>query len=65
MTQLCFILGCTEGDVRLVNTSGSTEGRVEICLNDEWGTVCNQTWTDTDADVVCRQLGFASNGNIL
>ena len=65
MTQLYFILGCTEGDVRLVNTSSSTEGRVEICLNDEWGTVCNQTWTDTDADVVCRQLGFASNGNIL
>ncbi len=33
-------------------------GRVDICFNNEWGTVCNQMWDDTDAGVVCRQLGF-------
>ena len=34
------------------------EGRLEICLNNEWGTVCNQMWNDTNAQVVCRQLGL-------
>ena len=34
-----------------------TEGLVEVCVNNEWGNVCNQTWDQHDADVVCRQLG--------
>ena len=38
------------------------EGRVEICLGDEWGTVCNQMWNANDSVVVCRQLGWVSAG---
>ena len=41
-----------------------TEGRIEICLDDEWGTVCDQMWSDTDAGVVCRQLGLTRAGII-
>ena len=55
-------IGCAEGEVRLVNGTSHAEGRVEICLSDEWGTVCDQMWDATDAGVVCRQLQYASIG---
>jgi len=54
---------CSDGDVRLVGGSDEYEGRVEVCINQAWGTVCNgrYSWTSSywgiaDGQVVCRQL---------
>ena len=49
---------CTNGDVRLNGGRIESEGRVEICFNNHWGTVCDDNWGEEDAQVVCRQLDF-------
>ena len=62
MLTTYITLGCTEGEVRLIGGSNDREGRVEICLRDEWGTVCDVMWNTNDAGVVCRQLGLSPTG---
>ena len=55
-------LGCHDEDVRLVEGSTALEGRVEICLNNAWSTVCSHGWSFEDARVVCRQIGLPIAG---
>ena len=59
-----LIKACPEGDVRLLEGSSSLEGRVEVCKNGAWGTVCDDGWGKVDATVVCRQLGLSVAGNV-
>ena len=47
-----------DGDIRLLGGVSDREGRVEVCLNQQWGTVCDQLWSNSDAQVVCRQLSL-------
>ena len=44
----------------MADGDSSYSGRVEIYRNGEWGTVCDDYWTDRTAQVVCQQLGFGS-----
>ena len=48
-----------EGAVRLVDGIVPYRGRVEFCVNGKWSTICSRYWWDnSDASVVCRQLGY-------
>ena len=54
------------GNLRLVdgaktdpgNNDNPSEGRLEVFYDGEWCTICDDYWTDEEADVSCRQLGF-------
>ena len=68
-TQLSFdpsivllLAHCANGDIRLRDGASPTEGRVEFCYNNQWGTVCDDVWSAEDAMVVCRQLGYPTSG---
>ena len=58
------IAPCTTG-LRLAGGNIPNEGRVEICMNNQWGTVCDDSWDSNDAAVVCWELGFPSQGQQL
>ena len=73
MTKLVFMLwhyqlnsynleSCTEGTVRLSGSSKTFLGRVEICLDLTWTTICDEHWDFKDAQVVCRELGYSPYG---
>ena len=59
---LLYTVLCHNGDIRLVNGATAFEGRVEICWNETWGTVCDGLWSTNDAQVACRQLGYSTTG---
>ena len=55
--------GCTSTALRLYDgdrSANNTEGDVEICYNNSWRPVCDDRWDKTDAEVACRQLGYAT-----
>lgn len=62
-----LLADCTEGSIRIAPSSSYSKliGWVEVCLNGVWGGVCSDFFNDSDATVVCRQLGYTPIGIVL
>ena len=57
----CYLAFCEDGTIRLRGYN-QTGGRVEVCVNGTWGTVCSDFWDNADASVTCTQLGYSRYG---
>ena len=51
---------CQDGDVQLSGGQIPNEGRVEVCFDGRWGTVSDDGWSISEAEVVCRQLNYTA-----
>ena len=58
-TGTVTISSIADGALRLVDGASEREGLLEVFHNGEWGTICDDYWTDDDGEVACRQLGFS------
>ena len=56
-----YLALCEDSTIRLQGGT-QTQGRVEVCVNRTWGTVCSDFWDNVDASVVCTQLGYSRYG---
>ena len=53
---------CQTGEVRLQGGLNVREGRVEVCINNAWGTVCSDQFGFKDAIVTCAHMNFSAEG---
>ena len=49
---------------KVTDESSTNQGKVEICVDETWGTICANNWGQFDATVACRQLGFSVENGI-
>ena len=49
-------VGCSHGDAKLVDGPTSYEGRVEVCVDGAWYTVCGEGFDRDGGQVICSQL---------
>ena len=55
----------TEGAIKMTGGNTQYEGRVELCYGGNWGLICPLYWSNNDAKVVCRQLGYPTIGTLI
>ncbi len=60
--RIIHLLDCSNADVRLVAVGNPVEGRLEVCYDGVWGTICNRNFNLLDARVACRSLGYTRSG---
>ena len=57
-----FYAGEADYDAAYYDKDGLRVGRVEMCMNGHFGTICYDSWDYTDVSIACTQLGFSPHG---
>ena len=50
--------------MRLIDGFNSLNGRVERCVDEQWGTICADGFSDDNASVACTAAGFSGEGQL-
>ena len=58
-----YSVRCEDGDLRLEGGLSEYEGRLEVCNDESWGTVCDDGWVQSASQVACRQMNFNETVN--
>jgi len=53
------VLSDLQYGLRLIDGESESRGRLEVQISGVWGTICDNLWDFTDADIACKQLGFS------
>ena len=53
---------CDNGTVRLAQGPKASVGRVEVCIEGTWRTICSEYMSNSDASVICKSLGYSPYG---
>ena len=61
---MCFAASCSDGDLRFVGGYSEFDGLLQVCFDQRWGTINGDGWSYSDNQVVCRQKGFESTGEL-
>ena len=49
-----------QSQIRLSQGAYTNQGLLEVYCNGQWGTVCDDGFDQTDANTVCKQLGYTN-----
>ena len=62
MTYTFNYVDCEDGDIKLTGGNSEEEGTIQVCFSNQWGLISEYGWSQNNAQVVCRELGFLVEG---
>ena len=56
---------CTDGEIKLIGGTAAYEGTIQVCMNNRFGTICDEKFNSVAAGVVCNSLGYPRQGKCM
>ena len=59
-----YVADCEDGELTLIDGDTESEGRLEVCLDQRWGSIGSKGWTQLNTVVVCNYFGYETSGKV-